>query len=115
VTIATVQDALEWLMDPEAAEPVTLTFADLLHRPAWQKWAACRGADPRWFFPESRGETLKVARGLCSTCRVFDECRAFALADPELSGMWAGMTARERGQLRRRERPPAGTGGQVAS
>jgi hypothetical protein len=63
----------------------------------WRDLAACRGRDPRWWFP-SRGESFKVAvaRGVCAGCPVRADCAAFVvrLVDQgeEPVGVWAGVS-----------------------
>ena len=47
-------------------------------------------------------EYVERARAVCSGCAVQAECAQYAMADPDLRGVWAGMTAKERRELRRR-------------
>jgi WhiB family redox-sensing transcriptional regulator len=63
------------------------------------KWAKCRGEDLSLFFPSIGGNAAK-ARVICSSCPARQECLAYALADPESAGVWAGFTERERRKLR---------------
>jgi len=66
----------------------------------WLQRAACRGETEPFF---SRGkDNLAHARELCQGCVVRTECLAYALSDPELEGVWAGLTAKQRQQIRRR-------------
>jgi len=66
----------------------------------WLQRAACRGETGSFF---SRGkDDLAHARELCQSCTVRNECLAYALSDPELEGVWAGLTAKQRQQIRRR-------------
>jgi WhiB family transcriptional regulator, redox-sensing transcriptional regulator len=67
--------------------------------PGWMERAACRGLDRALFFPELGGNAAK-ARMLCSICPVRLECFEYALADPEITGVWGGTTDRERRKLR---------------
>ncbi len=74
-------------------------------RPAWQADGACREPHPEasWF-PErghAAGAQLAAARAVCSTCPAREPCRAYAMANPELVGVWAGTTRRERRLARR--------------
>lgn len=69
----------------------------------WQLGAACRGADPDWFFPSSDGEAVR-ALSVCARCEVRLRCLAFALARGERFGVWGGMTERERAALADRDR-----------
>ena len=78
----------------------------------WVTDAACRGEPPATFFPErERGVDVNAvlwrARAVCNSCPVSVECLHYALADPELEGVWAGTTTRERRDLRLRLARPA--------
>lgn len=76
-------------------------------RPAWMRDGACRSSDPNVFFPE-RGDadTLEVARSICRTCRVTDECLAYAITTlpPQDAGVYAGHSAKQLRPLRRQWR-----------
>lgn len=83
--------------------------------PGWRQRAACRGiADPEVFFPNTTGPKradgrdhpeVEAAKAICATCKVLDECREFALADPGISGVWGGLWQDElRAERRRRMR-----------
>ena len=75
-------------------------LAELVHRPAWQADAACRGQGPARWFP-GRGEPLDPAREVCAGCAVAAECASFAVdAGPLLVGIWAGTSSRARRRLR---------------
>lgn len=68
----------------------------------WMAHAACKGSGPEPFFPDgTEGVPAEVLR-LCSGCPVRDECLNYALADPELHGIWAGTSQRQRGRMRKR-------------
>jgi WhiB family redox-sensing transcriptional regulator len=69
-------------------------------RPPWQRRAACRGrgCDP-WFATTREAE--EAARAVCEPCPVRRPCLSYALASPELVGIWAGTDERERGRMRR--------------
>jgi WhiB family transcriptional regulator, redox-sensing transcriptional regulator len=64
--------------------------------------AACRGMDPNVFIQEGRGSFYGPARAVCGRCEVRSECLAFAVARPELVGMWGGATEAERREIRLR-------------
>jgi len=53
-----------------------------------------------WFTGAS--ETVERARAICGGCAVSAECVRYAMEDPDLEGVWAGLTAKERRALRRR-------------
>ena len=69
------------------------------YRPRWQQHAACRGVDTATFFP-SRGEPTELARAICSACPVIADCRDWALAQRDDHGIAAGLSGRQRRQLR---------------
>lgn len=69
-------------------------------------------APPCWnktdlFFPEDqhdyrkREETEKLAKGLCGGCHVMSLCLRYALIAQEGSGVWGGLTTRERQHILR--------------
>jgi WhiB family redox-sensing transcriptional regulator len=101
--VGTLAASREWLMaGPNEPEPIPFNIDDLLRRPTWQAEAACRGNGAPTFFP-TRGASLEPARALCARCMVRQPCLAMALADPELQGVWAGTSAKERRTMRRGE------------
>ena len=68
--------------------------------------AACRGSTAL-FFPE-RGDyrCVTMARRICDNCPVWWECLQWAMTpDAPIDGIIAGLTQRERQQLRRDTRP----------
>lgn len=68
----------------------------------WARNGRCRTAPTTVFFPE-RGEDVNNARRICGLCPVLAECRDYALAAPTtLVGVWGGLSARERRDLRAR-------------
>lgn len=86
--------------------PRRISFMD----PApWMEDAACSDTnDPELFHPEDdsprapraiRSSILR-AKAMCSGCPVVNDCAAYALARPELSGIWGGLTNNERRRLR---------------
>jgi WhiB family redox-sensing transcriptional regulator len=94
-----VNDAVTvWLMTPGG--PDLPTIDDFLRRPAWMARAACRGTGTDAYFP-TVGATVAPARAVCAGCPVREPCLAYALADPELAGVWGGTSARERDRIRR--------------
>jgi WhiB family redox-sensing transcriptional regulator len=66
---------------------------------AWRDSAGCRDSDPGLFFGDG-DPTHKRARAICAACPVSDACLAYALAIPELVGIWAGTTEAERQRIR---------------
>ena len=66
----------------------------------WREKALCAQVDGDLFFPE-KGESARPAKSICRRCPVIAECLAFALATNEREGIWGGLSARERAELRR--------------
>jgi len=66
---------------------------------SWQDAARCAEADPELWFPE-RGCSTRPAKRICAGCEVRPQCAEYALARPELFGVWGGLSVREREQLR---------------
>lgn len=76
----------------------------------WQVNAACRGAGVDLFFnPDSeRGKSKRMreaaAKAVCVTCPVIEQCLSWAMTVGEPYGVWGGMTADERQELRGQRR-----------
>jgi WhiB family redox-sensing transcriptional regulator len=73
----------------------------------WRASAACRGEDPELFFPigTSGPAALRQAREattVCAGCPVKAQCLSWALKTKQDTGIWGGLTERERRSLRRR-------------
>lgn len=75
--------------------PGDLPDVDLFQRPAWMERGACRAASTAVFFLE-RGGNPRPAKALCAGCVVRSDCLGYALADPELTGIWGGTSDQER-------------------
>lgn len=73
--------------------------------PTWWAAAACRGIDPDLFYPEGKKEEIEElvteTKTICVTCPVQRACLANALVCRETSGIWGGLTERERRKLAR--------------
>jgi len=76
------------------------TIDELMNRPSWHRWAACRGQGTDAFIA-GRGGNYRPARTMCAECSVRAECLEAALADDELVGLWGGTTEKERARMRR--------------
>lgn len=63
----------------------------------WRSDAACRGEDPALFFP-GRGGSVDAALAVCDRCPVRAECADAGRT--EYSGVWGGMSERQRRLLR---------------
>lgn len=70
----------------------------------WQADAACQDVNPDVFFAADSERGLRrrakelLAKSLCATCPVEQQCRAYAVAVGEEYGVWGGTTEYERGQ-----------------
>jgi len=65
----------------------------------------CAQIDPELFFPDNPAETpvkLRVVKPICNSCDFQAPCLEYAVANPELLGIWAGTTEKDRRELRRR-------------
>ena len=58
----------------------------------------CRGTALNLFYPE-RGESAGPARQVCAACPVRQQCLEYALSNRITSGIWGGLTERERRPL----------------
>jgi WhiB family redox-sensing transcriptional regulator len=71
----------------------------------WQMRAACRGIDSSVFFhPENergaaKDERDRLAKRVCVSCPVIQECRRHALSVREPYGIWGGLSVAERAEL----------------
>ena len=68
----------------------------------WGDRGACRGVPTDVFFP-GRGASTEVAKAVCRTCAVRDECLDYALGVGGLKGVWGGLAEAERKRLRARQ------------
>ncbi|HVA08005.1 MAG TPA: WhiB family transcriptional regulator [Acidimicrobiales bacterium] len=93
-----------WMMQRDGTPDGPIGLDELVHRPQWQAWAACRDEPTETFFP-GRGQDPRPAKRICAGCPVATECREYATAmdDPgrPLMGIWAGTSERSRRQERR--------------
>lgn len=79
-------------------------------RPAWHVSAACRDADPGWFFPprgDPNDDGLK-ARAVCRECPVRLLCELDVMAMPSTTpGVWADTSIVDRKAMRKAHRQGA--------
>lgn len=67
----------------------------------WER-ASCRGVLTDLFYLETNYEAYSVnpeLRRMCSQCPILDQCREYAIWN-ETYGFWAGMTERQRQDIR---------------
>jgi WhiB family redox-sensing transcriptional regulator len=67
---------------------------------SWQDEALCAEVDGDLFFPE-KGERSVWAKKLCAACPVSVPCLEMAMVEEIEFGVWGGLTANQRTQLRR--------------
>jgi hypothetical protein len=76
---------------------------------AWEN-ANCRDVPTSIFFPEdTTPEALALARSYCDGCPESVACLEESLTRWDMSGIWAGTSARQRVEIRRQrglEKPP---------
>lgn len=67
----------------------------------WRVSALCAEIDPDLWFPEKgHYSDAFTAKRICYQCPVQAECLEYALANPDLLGVWGGATVNERRLLR---------------
>lgn len=62
---------------------------------SWKQWAACQGADPELFFPDTKSNYVQ-AKEFCADCIVYKDCLKFAMDNGITYGVWGGLTPMER-------------------
>lgn len=90
-----------------------MTDFPFLYEPQeWRSRAACRGLDVNLFYPEPHtGQPqTQIARALCMSCAVKDECLDDALATFDKWGVRGGMSPNERRVEARKRRRNGGKG-----
>jgi WhiB family redox-sensing transcriptional regulator len=65
----------------------------------WMDFAACKGEDPKIFFSEGPPVMVNKAKEICFSCPVIEPCSELAMTMH--NGVWAGMTPRERSEIKR--------------
>lgn len=72
---------------------------------AWQDDSAiCASVDGDLWFEEHYNVELRTAKALCRQCPLLQPCRDYALAHPEVQGVWGATSYRERGEIRQGRR-----------
>ena len=70
----------------------------------WRLQAGCIGVSTATFFPErEHPDALDVAlaKTVCMSCPVSDNCLDFAIETMQNDGVWGGKTEEERSQIKR--------------
>ena len=62
----------------------------------------CQETDPEMWFPDLGGESyeMRVAKKLCGECPVQVQCARYAIEAVEMYGIWGGLTASQRQDVR---------------
>ncbi len=69
----------------------------------WMAQGNCAERPPSLFFP-SDGVGVEVAKRVCTTCAVKQECLEYALRNRIDHGVWGGTSERERRRILKRRR-----------
>jgi WhiB family redox-sensing transcriptional regulator len=77
----------------------------------WRADAECRAENATFFYPPAHFERKPekdhregIARALCSSCAVQQQCLEYSLEVAESHGIWGGLNELERKRLLRRRR-----------
>lgn len=79
------------------------------HELDWMELASCQGYEDLFFNEEdelkgTRRRKEAEAKELCDSCPVERKCREMAFDDPELYGVWGGLSENERQRIAGRYR-----------
>ncbi|HKA82240.1 MAG TPA: WhiB family transcriptional regulator [Acidimicrobiales bacterium] len=69
----------------------------------WMARGNCAHESPSTFFP-SDGVGVEIARRICATCPVKEQCLEHALVNRIDHGVWGGCSERERRRILKRRR-----------
>ncbi len=64
----------------------------------WMSAGNCNNHPPEVFFPND-GVGVEVAKKICATCPVADQCREYALENRIDHGVWGGTSERQRRRI----------------
>ena len=81
----------------------TAIFEAMPKLPEWIADAPCSQADPELFFPEAHESRANVAlaKRVCASCPVRQECLEWALDSGEKFGIYGGLTSTQRRKVLR--------------
>jgi WhiB family redox-sensing transcriptional regulator len=71
----------------------------------WADHAACKGKTPLFFPAQGDSVSYQAAVKICGTCPVLEECRAHGLEEAERFGIWGGLSAKTRTEVRNPREP----------
>lgn len=66
----------------------------------WMDDARCAEVDPEIFHP-AKGDSTREAKAICAACEVRAECLEYALETGQQHGVWGGLSAHQRDDLKR--------------
>lgn len=72
---------------------------------AWKLKAECFGMDTNIFFPTNDNKTIKIAKKVCASCSVKEECAEYGKLNGNGIGVWGGESESELRNRNRRRRP----------
>ena len=81
---------------------------------AWMQDAVCAQTDPEAFHPDKSG-SVEPAKAVCAGCPVLAECRTWALETGQRFGVWGGLSANERQQIRTSNPTNSGDSKEIAA
>jgi len=64
----------------------------------WWEQALCAQTDPVVFYP-SNGAQATIAKRICNSCEVRNECLDYAIVHAQRLGIWGGVPPRPRAKL----------------
>jgi hypothetical protein len=75
-------------------------------RAGWHRDALCKHFPTLTWFPQPCDD-VRTVKAICAACPAFDQCKHWALnADPDLVGIWGGLSEVERREIRTGWTPP---------
>ena len=80
---------------------------DGIKAPLFDGTQTCSQVDPEIFFPEDSGKSrssMPHIKAICGPCAFKVPCLEYALANPELDGIWSATTVKDRIRIRRERR-----------
>ncbi len=83
---------------PPGAVGASYNHAPECEAVAWQLRATCRDYDPEIWQPRNERDA-EIPRAICRHCPVIVQCRAWALDNHEVYGVWGGLSESERASI----------------
>jgi WhiB family transcriptional regulator, redox-sensing transcriptional regulator len=96
-------EAEELIKGQASPEQLGLLAKFSFSRESWMGSAACRGVQTEIFYPATV-EDAALAKSVCLTCPVRQDCLEYALKVREANGVWGGLTEQERRSVKRSRR-----------